>query len=142
MMGWGPATINIALARRSVYLQNKNRVSGLLLANHTSIHKLFQKQAGQFDRLRSRSAFLDHYRKKEGSDDVITDMDESRLVLGEVIEEYQAAAKSDFLEWCAKRDEKPKSRRRNKKDLGCGDIRLSYFVRNIQCSGNIRECSI
>jgi tubulin gamma len=112
MMGWGPATINIALARRSVYLQNKNRVSGLLLANHTSIHKLFQKQAGQFDRLRSRSAFLDHYRKKEGSDDVITDMDESRLVLGEVIEEYQAAAKSDFLEWCAKRDEETEKQKK------------------------------
>ncbi len=108
MMGWGPSTINVALARRSPYLPSKNRVSGLLLANHTSIAKLFQKQATQFDRLRSRNAFLDHYRKEGQDGDVIADMDESRAVVGELIEEYQAASKSDFLDWCAKRDEKQK----------------------------------
>ena len=55
----------VALAKRSPYLTNKNRVSGLLLANHTSIAKLFQKQAAQFDKLRARNAFLDHYTKHD-----------------------------------------------------------------------------
>jgi tubulin gamma len=34
---WGPASIQVALTRRSPYLQNSNRISGLMLANHTSI---------------------------------------------------------------------------------------------------------
>lgn len=34
---WGPASIQVALTRRSPYLQASHRVSGLMLANHTSI---------------------------------------------------------------------------------------------------------
>ena len=34
---WGPASIQVALTRRSPYLHNSNRISGLMLANHTSI---------------------------------------------------------------------------------------------------------
>ena len=34
---WGPASIQVALTRRSPYVQSGNRVSGLMLANHTSI---------------------------------------------------------------------------------------------------------
>ena len=98
MMGWGPSGIQVALARRSPYLKSKNRVSGLLLGNHTSIHKLFQKSASQFDKLRKRNAFLDHYKH------IIDELDDSRHVVQDLIEEYQAAAKPDFLEYCAKRD--------------------------------------
>lgn len=34
---WGPASIQVALTRGSPYLQQSHRVSGLMLANHTSI---------------------------------------------------------------------------------------------------------
>ena len=34
---WGPASIQVALSRKSPYIQSANRVSGLMLANHTSI---------------------------------------------------------------------------------------------------------
>lgn len=34
---WGPAGIEVALSKRSPYLQSAHRVSGLMLANHTSI---------------------------------------------------------------------------------------------------------
>lgn len=34
---WGPASIQVALSRRSPYVQTPHRVSGLMLANHTSI---------------------------------------------------------------------------------------------------------
>ncbi len=34
---WGPAGIQVALSRKSPYIQTSHRVSGLLLANHTSI---------------------------------------------------------------------------------------------------------
>jgi len=34
---WGPASIQVALARSSPYISNPNRVSGMLLANNTSM---------------------------------------------------------------------------------------------------------
>jgi hypothetical protein len=34
---WGPASIQVALSRKSPYIQSSHRVSGLMLANHTSI---------------------------------------------------------------------------------------------------------
>jgi tubulin gamma len=34
---WGPAGIQVALSRKSPYIQTSHRVSGLMLANHTSI---------------------------------------------------------------------------------------------------------
>jgi len=34
---WGPASIQVALTRRSPYVTTSHRVSGLMLSNHTSI---------------------------------------------------------------------------------------------------------
>jgi tubulin gamma len=34
---WGPASIQVALTRKSPYIATNHRVSGLMLANHTSI---------------------------------------------------------------------------------------------------------
>jgi tubulin gamma len=34
---WGPASIQVALTKRSPYMPMSHRVSGLMLANHTSI---------------------------------------------------------------------------------------------------------
>ncbi len=34
---WGPASIQVALSKKSPYVQTPHRVSGLMLANHTSI---------------------------------------------------------------------------------------------------------
>lgn len=34
---WGPASIQVALTKRSPYVEMSHRVSGLMLANHTSI---------------------------------------------------------------------------------------------------------
>lgn len=34
---WGPASIQVALTRRSPYVASSHRVSGLMLANHTSV---------------------------------------------------------------------------------------------------------
>jgi hypothetical protein len=39
------------------------QVSGLMLANHTSIRHLFGKCLGQYEKLRKKQAFLDNYRK-------------------------------------------------------------------------------
>lgn len=34
---WGPASIQVALSRKSPYLPSAHRVSGLMMANHTNI---------------------------------------------------------------------------------------------------------
>ena len=53
----------MALSRRSPYVRSPHRVSGLMLANHTSIRDLFHQIAKQFDKIYSKGAYLDHYRK-------------------------------------------------------------------------------
>lgn len=35
---WGAASIQVALAKKSPYVQSSHRVSGLMIANHTGIH--------------------------------------------------------------------------------------------------------
>jgi tubulin gamma len=42
-ISWGPASIQVALSRKSPYIETSHKVSGLMLANHTCIHKLFEK---------------------------------------------------------------------------------------------------
>ena len=49
---WGPASIQVALSRQSPYIEHQHKVSGLMLANHTSIGGLFGRTLKQYDRLR------------------------------------------------------------------------------------------
>jgi tubulin gamma len=39
---WGPASIQVALSKRSPYIETQHKVSGMMLANHTSIRGLFK----------------------------------------------------------------------------------------------------
>lgn len=55
-----------------------HRVSGLMLANHTSIATLFKRILGQYDRLRGRGAFLDQYKKEPMFENDLGEFDESR----------------------------------------------------------------
>lgn len=38
---WGPASIQVALSKKSPYVDSPHKVSGMMLANHTSIRGLF-----------------------------------------------------------------------------------------------------
>lgn len=95
---WGPASIQVALTRKSPYSQNVNRVSGLMLANHTSVASLFQRIAQQFDRMYRRNAYLDGYKKEAPFANGLEEFDESRAVVQELIDEYAAAEKEDYLD--------------------------------------------
>jgi tubulin gamma len=75
---WGPASIQVALSRKSPYVQTPHRVSGLMLANHTCISSLFKRTCDQYDRLRKRNAFLDQYRKETVFDGSLEEFDDSR----------------------------------------------------------------
>ncbi|RUS30461.1 Tubulin/FtsZ, GTPase domain-containing protein [Jimgerdemannia flammicorona] len=93
---WGPASIQVALTRKSPYVQTPHRVSGLMLANHTSITSLFKRTCDQYDRLRRRNAFLEQYRKETMFSDSLDEFDESRQTVQELIEEYEACESPDY----------------------------------------------
>lgn len=56
---WGPASIQVALSRKSPYVPTTHRVSGLMLANHTSISSLFQRALRDYDKMRRVNAYIE-----------------------------------------------------------------------------------
>lgn len=96
---WGPASVQVALSRRSPYLKTAQRVSGLMMANHTSIRHLFSRTVKQYDTLRKRNAFIDNYRKEPMFAEGFEEFDDSREVVTDLIDEYKAAEKENFVEW-------------------------------------------
>ncbi|CAL5397713.1 unnamed protein product [Camellia sinensis] len=104
---WGPASIQVALSRKSPYVQTAHRVSGLMLASHTSIRHLFSKCLSQYEKLRKKQAFLDNYRKfpmfacnvKHGQDNDLSEFDESRDIIESLVDEYKACESPDYIKW-------------------------------------------
>lgn len=125
---WGPASIQVALSRKSPYIQSQHRVSGLMLANHTNISsvsvqfskfrryisqrdiryshvqtsvmfQLFDRALQQYDKLRKREAFLEQFRKEKMFEDNLDELDNSREVVEYLVKEYQAATRVDYLSW-------------------------------------------
>ncbi|KAK9379419.1 Tubulin/FtsZ, GTPase domain-containing protein [Kockiozyma suomiensis] len=94
---WGPASIQVALTKKSPYLQSSNRVSGLMLANHTSIASLFKRILDQYDRLRKRNAFLEPYRKQPMFAEGLEEFDDAREVVADLIDEYRLAETAEYL---------------------------------------------
>lgn len=117
---WGPASIQVALSRRSPYTSSPHRVSGLMLANHTSvasvslggsrirctwlildIPQLFKRMCEQYDKMRKRNVYMAQYKQASslGEREVLNEMDESRAVVGELIAEYEAMNDESYLAW-------------------------------------------
>uniref|UniRef100_A0A224XC88 Tubulin gamma chain n=1 Tax=Panstrongylus lignarius TaxID=156445 RepID=A0A224XC88_9HEMI len=96
---WGPASIQVALSRKSPYVPTAHRVSGLMLANNTNIVSLFNQVLSQYDKLRKREAFLEQFRKQTMFQDSLEELDVSREVIENLVSEYYAATKPDYLSW-------------------------------------------
>ena len=94
---WGPASIQVALSRKSPYVKSQHRVSGLMLANHTSIRHLFSRCLNQYDRLMRRRAFLDNYEKHPMFAEDLSEFDDSREVVEQLAEEYKACESPDYI---------------------------------------------
>ncbi|KAI3429359.1 hypothetical protein D9Q98_005454 [Chlorella vulgaris] len=103
---WGPASIQVALSRKSPFVKSAHRVSGLMLANHTSIRHLFNRTLSQFDKLFKRNAFVDNYKefpmfhrmvgaKQEAN---LEEFEDAREVVAALSEEYAAAESSDYID--------------------------------------------
>lgn len=94
---WGPASIQVALTKRSPYVEMSHRVSGLMLANHTSIATLFKRIVKQYDGMRKRNAFMEGYKKTAPFSENLNEFDESRQVVTDLIAEYEAAEDANYL---------------------------------------------
>ncbi|KAI9223493.1 Tubulin/FtsZ, GTPase domain-containing protein [Blastocladiella britannica] len=97
---WGPASIQVALSKKSPYIETGHRVSGLMLANHTGIASMFQRTLTQFDGMRKRKAYLQQYEKSARfANKDFTEFDDSRAVVQDLIDEYQACETPDYVHW-------------------------------------------
>lgn len=96
---WGPASIQVALARQSPYLQHAHKVNGLMMANHTGICQLFDRCVKQYDKLRSKNAFLDNYRQETMFSDSLDEFDHAKEVVVSLSDEYKAAESEDYIKW-------------------------------------------
>lgn len=95
---WGPASIQVALTKKSPYLPNTHRVSGLMLANHTSVATLFKRIVVQYDKMRKRNAYLEGYKKEAPFADGLGEFDEARAVVMDLIGEYEEAETESYLD--------------------------------------------
>ena len=78
---WGPASIQVALSKKSPYVQTAHRVSGLMLANHTSIASLFQRTVNQYDKLKKAGAFLENFKKEKMFEENLDEFIDAREVI-------------------------------------------------------------
>ncbi len=96
---WGPASIQVALARKSPFLASTNKVSGFMLANHTSMAELFDRLLNQYDRIRRRNAFLDNYRREPMFEDNLDEFDSARETVQCLVDEYRACERKDYVDY-------------------------------------------
>ncbi|KAL4826994.1 hypothetical protein H8958_014504 [Nasalis larvatus] len=96
---WGPTSIQVALSRKSPYLPFVHWVSGLMMANHTSISSLFERTCHQYDKLRKREAFLELFRKEDMFKDNFDEMDTSREIVQQLMDKYHMATWPDYISW-------------------------------------------
>jgi tubulin gamma len=94
---WGPASVQVALARKSPFVPSRHNVSGFMLANHTNIAELFDRLLSQYDRIRSRNAFLDNYRKEPMFADSLDEFDHARETVQNLVDEYRACERPDYV---------------------------------------------
>ncbi|KIO30251.1 hypothetical protein M407DRAFT_225097 [Tulasnella calospora MUT 4182] len=96
---WGPASIQVAITRKSPYVATSHRVSGLMLANHTSMASLCKRALDQYDRLRKRNAFLEQYKREKPFAGGFEEFDDSRAVVEELMREYLACENADYISY-------------------------------------------
>lgn len=69
-----------------------------MLANHTSVATLFKRIVVQYDKMRKRNAYLDGYKKEAPFADGLGEFDEARVVVQDLINEYEEAETEAYLE--------------------------------------------
>ncbi len=111
LIEWGPASIQVALSKKSPYIETSHKVSGLMLANHTNIHsvgppyQMFSRIMGKYQKMRARGVFLDNYKKEKLFSGDLKEFDESANVVEQLIDEYKAGERQTYNQWNEDLDE-------------------------------------
>ncbi|KAK2950691.1 putative Tubulin gamma-1 chain [Blattamonas nauphoetae] len=87
---WCPASIQVAVAKRSPFIEQSSRVSGLMLANHTSITTLFEKILKDFWTMLKNKAFLFKYAESNVIKANEKEFDDCGNAVASLISEYRA----------------------------------------------------
>lgn len=61
--------------------------------------QLFERTCRQYDKLRKREAFLEQFRKEDIFKDNFDELDNSREVVQQLVDEYSAATRPDYISW-------------------------------------------
>jgi tubulin gamma len=85
----GPASLQVSLSRRSPYLkESSTRISGLMLANHTSVASVLSNSLAHMNKLLSRKAFVDQYRKHPMFNGSLDEFTDAAYVVKDIIDNY------------------------------------------------------
>ena len=102
---WGPASIQVALSKKSPYVDSPHKVNGMMLANHTSIRNLFKIIIEGQKKMRRRNANLHTYKQFSMFSDTLEEFDQSEESVINLMEEYAAAEKPEYINWGAADDQ-------------------------------------
>eukprot|EP01059_Diplonema_ambulator_P014208 TRINITY_DN25053_c0_g1_i1.p1 TRINITY_DN25053_c0_g1~~TRINITY_DN25053_c0_g1_i1.p1 ORF type:complete len:217 (+),score=16.59 TRINITY_DN25053_c0_g1_i1:125-775(+) len=94
---WGPAGCQVALSKKSPYIETAHRVSGLMLTNHTSISNLFKRILSQYKKMMANQVFIANYRKFDPFKENLDEFKDSEEVVECLIKDYEDAATEGFL---------------------------------------------
>jgi len=112
---WGPAGIQVALSKKSPYVKTPHRVSGLMMANHTAVQHLFLRTTSDFDKMYKQKASLHQYKPYKLFADSFEEFEDSREVVQQLIDEYRAIERSDYLEWDPEKEKKDRREKKRQK---------------------------
>ena len=97
---WAPASIQVAISKKSPYLESGYKVSGVMLANHTSIVDTMKQILDNYSELIKKKAFLKNFLDKNlFKNNDLTEFEDSHEVVQSVIDDYYACERPDYLEW-------------------------------------------
>lgn len=96
----GPSNIQVIQSSYNGELTSagKNRLSGLMLANNTSIRHLFDLNLDHFDKLWSRRAFLDQYEKLIDKDELEEEFESAKAAVKSLSDEYKSYETEELLQ--------------------------------------------
>ncbi|CEP62556.1 gamma-tubulin LALA0_S05e08262g [Lachancea lanzarotensis] len=97
---WSPTALHVNLGRKSIYnvTPDSDRVSGMMLANTSSVTTLLQNACSSFDVLFQRGAFVHMYQNGRMFQNGVDEFVESREVVQSCIDQYFAAEQESFLD--------------------------------------------
>lgn len=79
-------------------------VGKIQISNLFDYLQLFERTLHQYDKLRKREAFLEQFRKEAMFAESLDELDSSREVVQQLVDEYKAATTPDYLSWGLNQD--------------------------------------